>query len=152
MVMTCPLCTTDGGLLVWRGTHLRVIRADEPGFPAFYRVVWNAHVAEFSDLDAAQRQHCMDAVTLVEQVLREHLAPAKVNLAALGNMVPHLHWHVIARFAWDSHFPAPVWAAAQRERDSAQEDALHERLPVLDGLLHTRLQAAMAGGPERARP
>ncbi|MBI3100429.1 MAG: HIT family protein [Burkholderiales bacterium] len=150
--MTCPLCTTDGGLLVWRGTHLRVIRADEPGFPAFYRVVWNAHVAEFSDLDAAQRQHCMDAVTLVEQVLREHLAPAKVNLAALGNMVPHLHWHVIARFAWDSHFPAPVWAAAQRERDSAQEDALHERLPVLDGLLHTRLQAAMAGGPERARP
>ena len=152
MVMTCPLCTTDGGLLVWRGTHLRVIRADEPGFPGFYRVVWNAHVAEFSDLDAAQRQHCMDAVTLVEQVLREHLAPAKVNLAALGNMVPHLHWHVIARFAWDSHFPAPVWAAAQRERDSAQEDALHERLPVLDGLLHTRLQAAMAGGPERARP
>ena len=152
MVMTCPLCTTDGGLLVWRGTHLRVIRADEPGFPAFYRVVWNAHVAEFSDLDAAQRQHCMDAVTLVEQVLREHLAPAKVNLAALGNMVPHLHWHVIARFAWDSHFPAPVWAVAQRERDSAQEGALHERLPVLDSLLHTRLQAAMAGGPESARP
>ena len=152
MVMTCPLCTTDGGLLVWRGTHLRVIRADEPGFPGFYRVVWNAHVAEFSDLTQAERQHCMDAVTVVEQALREHLAPAKVNLAALGNMVPHLHWHVIARFAWDSHFPAPVWAVAQRERDSAQEGALHERLPVLDSLLHTRLQAAMAGGPESARP
>ena len=152
MGSACPLCAGDGGALVWRGAHLRVIRADEPGFPAFYRVVWNAHVAEFSDLDAAQRQHCMDAVTLVEQVLREHLAPAKVNLAALGNMVPHLHWHVIARFAWDSHFPAPVWAVAQRERDSAQEGALHERLPVLDSLLHTRLQAAMAGGPESARP
>ena len=96
--MTCPLCMTDGGQLVWRGTHLRVIRADEPGFPAFYRVVWNAHVAEFSDLTQAERQHCMDAVTVVEQVLREHLAPTKVNLAALGNMVPHLHWHVIARF------------------------------------------------------
>jgi diadenosine tetraphosphate (Ap4A) HIT family hydrolase len=152
MGSACPLCAGDGGALVWRGAHLRVIRADEPGFPAFYRVVWNAHVAEFSDLDAAQRQHCMDAVTLVEQALREHLAPTKVNLAALGNMVPHLHWHVIARFAWDSHFPAPVWAVAQRERDSAQEGALHERLPVLDSLLHTRLQAAMAGGPESARP
>ena len=150
--MTCPLCTTDGGQLVWRGTHLRVIRADEPGFPAFYRVVWNAHVAEFSDLDAGQRQHCMDAVTVVEQALREHLAPTKVNLAALGNMVPHLHWHVIARFAWDSHFPAPVWASAQRERDSAQEDRLRERLPVLDGLLHKRLQATMAGAKESARP
>ncbi len=139
MVMTCPLCTTDGGLLVWRGTHLRVIRADEPGFPGFYRVVWNAHVAEFSDLDAAQRQHCMDAVTLVEQVLREHLAPAKVNLAALGNMVPHLHWHVIARFAWDSHFPAPVWASPGRERNLERERALEASLPQLNAAMIHRL-------------
>ena len=42
------------------------------------------------------------------------LQPAKVNLAALGNMVPHLHWHVIPRFADDSHFPQPVWGARQR--------------------------------------
>ena len=137
--MACVLCDTDGGQLVWRGEHLRVIRADEAGFPAFYRVVWNAHVAEFSDLDAGERQHCMDAVTVVEQVLREQLAPAKINLAALGNMVPHLHWHVIARFGWDSHFPAPVWAAAQRERDRAQEDALRARLPLLDERLRDAL-------------
>ena len=144
--MTCPLCTTDGGQLVWRGTHLRVIRADEPGFPAFYRVVWNAHVAEFSDLTQAERQHCMDAVTVVEQALREHLAPTKVNLAALGNMVPHLHWHVIARFGWDSHFPAPVWASAQRERDSAQEAMLRERLPALDAALHELLERSLPSG------
>ena len=137
--MACVLCDTDGGQLVWRGEHLRVIRADEAGFPAFYRVVWNAHVAEFSDLDAGERQHCMDAVTVVEQVLRGQLAPAKINLAALGNMVPHLHWHVIARFGWDSHFPAPVWAAAQRERDRAQEDALRARLPLLDERLRDAL-------------
>ena len=112
--MTCPLCAEDGGALVWRGERLRVIRAQEVGFPAFYRVVWNAHVAEFSDLAGADRVRCMEAVTLVEQALRQHLAPTKVNIAALGNMVPHLHWHVIARFDWDSHFPAPVWAAAQR--------------------------------------
>ncbi len=137
--MACVLCDTDGGQLVWRGEHLRVIRADEAGFPAFYRVVWNAHVAEFSDLDAGARQHCMDAVTVVERVLREHLAPAKINLAALGNMVPHLHWHVIARFGWDSHFPAPVWAAAQRARDGAQEDAVRERLPALEAQLRQAL-------------
>ena len=144
--MTCPLCTSDGGQLVWRGTHLRVIRADEPGFPAFYRVVWNAHVAEFSDMDAIQRQHCMDAVTVVEQALREHLVPTKINLAALGNMVPHLHWHVIARFDWDSHFPAPVWASAQRERDSAQEAVLRERLPALDAALHELLDRSLPSG------
>ena len=99
-------------MLVWRGERLRVIRANEVGFPAFYRVVWNAHVAEFSDLSASERAHCMDVVVAVEQALREHLSPTKVNVAALGNMVPHLHWHVIARFEWDSHFPSPVWAAA----------------------------------------
>lgn len=139
MTAACPLCGTDGGQLVWRDERLRVIRADEAGFPAFYRVVWNAHVAEFSDLDAGARQHCMDAVTVVEQVLRAHLAPTKINLAALGNMVPHLHWHVIARFDWDSHFPAPVWAAALRERDRAQEEAVRARLPALDARLREAL-------------
>ena len=144
--MACVLCDTDGGQLIWRGERLRVIRADEPGFPAFYRVVWNAHVAEFSDLTVAERQHCMDAVAVVEQVLREHLAPTKVNLAALGNMVPHLHWHVIARFGWDSHFPAPVWAAAQRPRDAVQEEALRERLPALDVALDERLERSLPSG------
>lgn len=128
----CPLCAQDGGTVVWRKSKLRVIRADEPGFPAFYRVVWNDHVAEFSDLNTADRAHCMDVVSQVEQALRQHLQPTKINLAALGNMVPHLHWHVIARFDWDSHFPAPVWAAAQRERDLGQEAAVRERLLAME--------------------
>ena len=144
--MACPLCAEDGGALVWRGERLRVIRAQEVGFPAFYRVVWNAHVAEFSDLAGADRVRCMEAVTLVEQALRQHLAPTKVNIAALGNMVPHLHWHVIARFGWDSHFPAPVWASAQRERDSAQEAVLRERLPALDAALHELLERSLPSG------
>lgn len=139
--MACPLCAEDGGALVWRGEHLRVIRAQEAGFPAFYRVVWNTHVAEFSDLSAAERAHCMEAVALVEQALREHLAPTKVNLAALGNMVPHLHWHVIARFDWDSHFPSPVWAPAQRPSPAAQEDAVRALLPALEAALQARLAA-----------
>ena len=137
--MVCALCAENGGALVWRGERLRVIRAQEAGFPAFYRVVWNAHVAEFSDLTAADRVHCMEAVTLVEQALRQHLAPTKVNIAALGNMVPHLHWHVIARFDWDSHFPAPVWAAAQRPSPAEQEAALRALLPALEVQLQSQL-------------
>ena len=135
----CPLCDSDGGTLIWRGDKLRLIRADEAGFPAFYRVIWNTHVAEFSDLNAADRAHCMDVVAQVEQALREHLQPTKINLAALGNMVPHLHWHVIARFGWDSHFPAPVWAAAQRASDAGQEAAVRERLPAMEAQLRACL-------------
>lgn len=138
---SCPLCATEGGVPVWRGQRLRVIRAQEEGFPAFYRVVWNAHAAEFSDLDAADRQHCMDVVVLVERVLRERLAPAKINLAALGNMVPHLHWHVIARFDWDSHFPGAVWAPVQRPRNSEREAEVAAHLPAIDTALVQALDA-----------
>ena len=136
----CILCAQPGGQLIWQGEHLRLIRADEAGFPAFYRIVWNTHVAEFSDLSAAQRQHCMEAVALVEQVLRQQLQPTKINLATLGNVVPHLHWHIIARYDWDSHFPAPVWASAQRPRDSVREAAVVAQLPMVD----TALQQAFA--------
>ena len=139
LVENCPLCTADGGALVWRGDKLRVIRAAEQGFPAFYRVVWNDHAAELSDLSATDRIVCMDAVALVERVLGEELAPAKVNLAALGNMVAHLHWHVIARYDWDSHFPASVWAAAQRERNEEREAEIARQLPQVDEVLQKAL-------------
>ena len=137
----CPLCTTDGGALIWRGNKLRVIRAAEEGFPAFYRVVWADHAAEFSDLSAADRSLCMDAVAVVERVLREQLSPTKINLAALGNMVAHLHWHVIARYEWDSHFPASVWAPAVRERDAAREAAVAQQLPAVDAALQQALNS-----------
>ena len=113
-VSACPLCDTDGGLLIFRNEQLRIIQASEAGFPAFYRVIWSRHVAEFSDLTPDERETCMNTVVAVEEILRTQLQPTKVNLASLGNMVPHLHWHVLARFDWDSHFPAPVWSAPQR--------------------------------------
>jgi len=138
-VQGCPLCEGAGGRVVFEGAKLRVIHAEEAGFPAFYRVVWRAHAAEFSDLEASDRVLCMEAVTVVEQCLREHLKPAKINLAALGNMVPHLHWHVIARFADDSHFPGSVWAPVQREANAAQQAQVAARLPAIEAAMIERL-------------
>ena len=140
-VSECVLCAQDGGALIWRGEKLRLIRAAEEGFPAFYRVIWNAHAAELSDLSDDDRNLCMKAVAAVERVMRDTLAPTKINLAALGNMVPHLHWHVIARFDWDSHFPASVWANAQRPRNADKEAAVAAQLSLLDAQLAERLSA-----------
>ena len=140
-VPACPLCTTLGGVLVFQGEKFRVIRAEEQGFPAFYRVVWTAHVAEFSDLGLDDRNLCMAAVNAVEQALRVHLQPGKINLAALGNIVPHLHWHVIARFDWDSHFPLPVWSQAQRPVDAAALAVIQARLGGVDLALQRELSA-----------
>ncbi len=137
----CPLCDAPGGRLVWAGERLRVIHAGEADFPGFYRVVWTDHVPEFSDLSPDDRALCMAVVALVEQALRAHLAPTKINLAALGNMVPHLHWHVIARFDWDSRFPAPVWAGVQRDVDAARLATVASRLPAAESAMIGRFEA-----------
>lgn len=140
----CELCRSAGGRLIAQGPAWRVIRVEEADFPAFYRVVWNAHAAEWTDLDTAGQHECLRVVAAVERVLRERLSPVKINLASLGNMVPHLHWHVIARFDWDSHFPQPVWGARQREVPggalarlacalSALDEAVRAALPPVGG-------------------
>jgi diadenosine tetraphosphate (Ap4A) HIT family hydrolase len=139
----CPLCREPGGILVFQAPSWRLIRAEDANFPAFYRLVWQAHVAEFSDLGPSQRQACMDAVCAVEQVLREALQPTKVNVASLGNVVPHLHWHVIARFDWDSHFPNPVWGAALRELPEPAAQRLALPLQALDQRMSERLQSLL---------
>lgn len=141
MTSDCVLCKEAGGLPVFHGAQLRVIRAEEAGFPAFYRVIWNAHVAELSDLSDEDRNACMAAVVAVERVVRQQLAPTKINLAALGNMVPHLHWHVIARYDWDSHFPAPVWASPLRPRDLEREAQLQRELAACDAAIAQALVA-----------
>ncbi|OYV40336.1 MAG: HIT domain-containing protein [Thiomonas sp. 20-64-5] len=137
----CPICRADVGRVIWRGADFRLISAGEALLPVFYRVISTAHVAEFSDLSALQRLSCMDAVALTEHTLRTQLQPDKINLASLGNVVPHLHWHVIARWRWDAYWPQSVWSAAQREADDAQLSALRARLPALDAALSAAFTA-----------
>src|SRR6266404_4613486 len=127
----CALCRGDGGVLVARTPQLRVVLVDDSDYPGYVRVIWNAHVTEMSDLAEPQRARLLAAVNAAETALREVLAPDKVNLASLGNQVPHLHWHVIARFLDDSHFPQPIWTARQRDPDAAQLQRCRQRLPAL---------------------
>ena len=112
-MMDCVFCSGDGGQKVYDDGRCRVVIADEP-FAGFCRVIWNAHVREMTDLAPADREHLMRIVFRVEAALRALLEPHKINLASLGNLVPHLHWHVVPRFAVDSHFPNPVWGAPKR--------------------------------------
>lgn len=136
----CELCEQDGGIVLLQIAQWRLIRAIDADHPAFYRVIWNAHVSEWTDLSSTDRQVMMGAVETVETVLRECLRPTKVNLASLGNVVPHLHWHVIARFTWDARWPAPVWAPQQREVvDAAAQLAMP--LTELDAAVVRALQA-----------
>ena len=133
--MGCELCETVGGELLWQGERLRIVHVSEPGYPGYCRVVWEAHVKEMTDLEEEDRAHLMEVVFAVEAVLREQLDPVKVNLASLGNHVPHLHWHIVPRFADDPHFPNPVWAKAVRgepDRDLDVTALKHAVVAALD--------------------
>ena len=123
--MSCELCDSDGGSALWRDELCRVVRPAVEGYPGFLRVIVNRHVKEMTDL--AERERLMRVVFACETALRQLYRPDKVNLASLGNVVPHLHWHVIARFVDDVHFPDPIWAPARRAakpRPAVTDDAL----------------------------
>ncbi|MDB5842656.1 MAG: family hydrolase [Herminiimonas sp.] len=128
---SCDLCDETGGEVILHAEKFRVVLVDDAQYPGFCRVVWNAHVREMSDLPATDRTLLMEAVWGVEMAVREVMMPAKMNVASLGNMVPHLHWHVIPRHADDAHYPNPVWAATQRDADPAMLATRAALLPAL---------------------
>ena len=132
----CTLCKEDlkpeEGELIWQGDECRVILMNDPDLPGFCRVIWNDHVAEMSDLTYGEREHLMTLVFAVEEAIRHVMHPDKVNLAALGNMVPHIHWHVIPRYKNDAFFPGSAWSARiQAVPKSSLEDrkTLAKQLP-----------------------
>jgi diadenosine tetraphosphate (Ap4A) HIT family hydrolase len=128
----CELCESPGGEVVWQDPLCRVVRVADPDYPGFCRVIWGRHVAEMTDLPAADRRHLLAVVFAVEASVRMLWRPDKVNLASLGNLVPHLHWHVIPRFADDRHFPQPIWAKASRpsspSRPRVETRRLHDAI------------------------
>jgi diadenosine tetraphosphate (Ap4A) HIT family hydrolase len=136
---TCEFCEGPGGVVLWQDDFCRVVRVEEPGYPGFCRVILGRHVREMTDLPPAERSRLMDVVFGVEEAVREAMSPDKMNVASLGNMTPHMHWHVIPRFQDDAHFPTPVWATRQREpRIDAERE---RRAGGLARLIRERLRA-----------
>ncbi|GJI92634.1 HIT family protein [Duganella hordei] len=142
--MACDLCKlleAPGSALIWGDRQLSVVAVDEAEYPGFTRVVWHAHVKEMTDLSAAERSRVMDVVWAVESAQRAVMAPEKINLASFGNMTPHVHWHVIPRYANDAHFPSPTWAVAQRASSPEVLAARRALLPALHAAIIERLKA-----------
>lgn len=147
----CPLCAGSGGQVLAQCGDFRVVWPDESGHPGLLRVIWNSHVAEMSDLAAVDRERLMAAVFEIESLMRRSLEPDKVNLASLGNMVAHLHWHVIPRWRDDRQFPASIWTAAS-EADPAGPRSIgasarlaHVRQRL--SLFHQAVRAAFGAAP-----
>jgi diadenosine tetraphosphate (Ap4A) HIT family hydrolase len=113
---------------------LRVVEVEEASFgdyPGYLRVVLMAHVQEMTDLAPGQAEEVLHAVLACERAVRSTMQCDKVNLASLGNQVPHLHWHVIPRFVDDAHFPSAVWTERTR---SVDEHLVAERRRRAEGI------------------
>ena len=127
---SCELCDSIGGDLLYEGGNYRVIGVtglEGAVYVGYCRVVWNSHVKELTDLSAAGRNVFMEAVYRLESALRVSLAPDKMNVASLGNLTPHLHWHVIPRFIGDAAYPKPVWAQVLPATTAGSVDTLREK-------------------------
>ena len=119
--------------MLWQDAFCRVVLVEDAAYPGFCRVILARHIREMTDLTPPERTRLMDTVFATEAALREVLAPDKINLASLGNAVPHLHWHVIPRYRDDAHFPRAIWAEPCRSasaRGAPDRDALCRALKL----------------------
>lgn len=84
-------------------------------FPWLILVPERPSLKDLHDLSPEDQVAVMGEIDTASRVLSHIQAPEKINVAALGNMVPQLHIHVIARFTTDAAWPAPVWGVGEAE-------------------------------------
>lgn len=140
---SCELCIHSGGDVVYRDDNYRIVLVDDDHYPGFCRVIWNAHVREMTDLSTAERAILIAAVWQVEEAVREVMRPDKVNVASLGNVTPHLHWHVIPRYEDDAHFPNPIWGEIRRTPASADLTKRRALVPKLRDAILARFEGSL---------
>jgi len=70
---------------------------------------------EFSEVPYELRLEIFRLLDIIEKEMLRQFNPIKINIASFGNYVPHVHWHIMARFEEDSYFPEPMWGKKQRE-------------------------------------
>jgi diadenosine tetraphosphate (Ap4A) HIT family hydrolase len=124
----CELCESPGGETLWEDEFCRVVRVADADYPGFCRVILSQHAREMTDLSVDDQMRLMRVVFAAESAVRTCYRPDKINLASFGNVVPHLHWHIIPRWQDDRHFPQPVWGTPQRVNSPARGLVSNARL------------------------
>lgn len=121
-------CATIGDLPL-----SRVLLMNDAQYPWLVLVPRREEIVELFQLPRIDQQQLLDEITQVSAALARHFRADKINVAALGNVVPQLHVHVIVRFQNDAAWPRPVWGA--KAAIAYDDVALHERTMAIEELL-----------------
>ncbi len=133
----CPMChrwESDTELRIIELCHSFVVLNRDQFFPGYTLLFTKQHVTELFHLDHEVRNGLMEEVSRVAQALQTVFTPTKINYELLGNMVPHMHWHLVPRFSSDALWPRPLWAEPHEELFLAPDD-YQQRLAAIRGAL-----------------
>ena len=115
----CPMCSrwdADSDMRIMELPHSYVILNRDQYFPGYTLLFTKKHATELFQLDRNVRTALMEEVSSVAEALFSIYTPAKINYELLGNMVPHIHWHIVPRFTSEPLWPRPIWAEPHEER------------------------------------
>jgi diadenosine tetraphosphate (Ap4A) HIT family hydrolase len=111
--MPCPLCNPENENIIIQDDFVRIILVDD--IPGYIRIITQKHIKEFSELNDEEAIKLTLLTKQIEKIILKTLNPDKINIANLGNMVPHLHIHIIPRFVNDPWWPNATFCEKQRE-------------------------------------
>ena len=127
---SCVICNDRFEIIIHTNLVCRVILVDDKYYPGYLQVVLNKHIKELTDLTPSDSKIVFDTIWQTELQLRKIFNPDKINIASLGNMVPHLHWHIIPRFKNDRHFPNSIWGDITNEQYIPSPELTRKQLNI----------------------
>ena len=98
--------------VVYENENIR-IETEESEIP-WLKIFTQYPYKEMSEVPAHIKFEIYDLLDYIEKEMIAYFNPDKINIASFGNYVPHVHWHIMARFKEDSYFPEPMWGKKQR--------------------------------------
>jgi len=124
----CPMChrwEKEDDLQIAELSSCYVLLNRDQFFPGYTLVFAKQHQTELFHLDLPRRGIMMEEVNRVAKALNQVFQPTKMNYELLGNMVPHIHWHLVPRFAKDPVWPRPIWSEEHREKHLSTTEYNH---------------------------
>jgi diadenosine tetraphosphate (Ap4A) HIT family hydrolase len=136
----CRKWEDDAELRIAELRHCYVTLNRDQFFPGYCFVFTKDHVTELFHLDPGSRHGVIDEVNAVAAALSKVYRPTKINYELLGNMVPHMHWHIVPRFEGGPLWPKPIWSESHVEVILEHDQSMREI-----ALIRAALAAPSAG-------